>query len=137
MRTVSVVLGERRHVGYSYSQEFDTYSAPLDADTNLYRLMVTDQRATDREVEGRAYLIIPKADCALHLGRVFAARLNALLPVPVLPEWGEVLLDHGLDEELLKPCLYGGDVAQAYAIGRQGWVESINQLVQGGELAIE
>lgn len=136
-RTLNVILGDQHRTAYSYSQDFDTYSASLDPDINLYHFIVTDHRATARKVEKRAYLVIPNHEGQLDLGRAFAARLNALLPIPVLPQWGGILLDHGLDNDLLNPCAFGGDVAQAYAIGREGWIETIEQLVQGGELTIE
>ncbi len=118
------------------THNYATFSDTLDDDTNLYRMVVADRRALEQEVEDRAYLVIPDSG-EFDLYQVFAARLNAVLTVPVLPEWSKRLYRHGIeDEELLAPCLCGGDVAKAFSIGRKGWIELIEQLVLDGELSV-
>jgi hypothetical protein len=135
VQCVSVVEGGQRHYAFS-SHNYATFSDALDDETNLYRLVVADRRALEQEVEGRAYLVVPDGG-EFDLYQVFAARLNAVLPVPVLPEWGQALYRHGIeDEQLLAPCLCGGDVAKAFAIGRDGWIELIERLVRDGELSV-
>jgi len=137
-QTVSVNGGGQHHFACS-SHNYTTFSAAVDADTNLYHLIITDRRATGQEAEGRAYLLIPKLldEAALDLGTMFAARLNALLPIPVLPEWGETLRRYGIrDDVLLTPCLYGGDVEKAFLITEQGWLQLVADLIQSGELSI-
>jgi len=135
-QSVSIGAGRRRCFAYS-SHNYDTFSDHLERDTNLYRLIVTDRRAIDREAEGRAYLVVPRAKTGLDLGTVFAARLNALLPIPVLPQWGQSLYGRGMrEQELLSLCPHGGDVEKAFAIGEEGWLELIQDLVRSGELAV-
>ncbi|MCP4592509.1 MAG: hypothetical protein GY842_17380, partial [bacterium] len=138
IHSVSIVEGGERHYAYS-SHNYTTFSDALDDDVNLYRLVIADRNAMEQEVEHRAYLVIPEGSGGegFDLYQVFAARLNAVLPVPVLPEWGKCLYRHGIeDEELLAPCPCGGDVAKAFSIGRDGWVELIERLIRDGELSI-
>ncbi len=132
---ISIVDGGERQYAFS-THNYATFSDTLDEDTNLYRMVVADRRALEQEVENRAYLVIPDGG-EFDLYQVFAARLNAVLPIPVLPEWGKRLYRHGIeDEELLAPCLCGGDVAKAFSIGRKGWIEAIERLIRDGELSI-
>lgn len=135
--SISLVTGDRHVSGYSgYSSAYDTFAEPVDADTNLYHMIVTDERVTEQQVEERAYLIVPEKG-QLDISQAFAARLNAVLPIPVLPHWGRELRDRGRRDELFAPCPHGGDVADAYAIERsEGWIELIEQLIQGGELTL-
>ncbi len=137
-QAISVVGGGQHHYAFS-SHNYTTFSDVVNPDTNLCRLMLVDRRAVDKEVDDRAYLLIPKSDDdEFDIYTVFAARLNALLPIPVLPEWGEVLYAHGISDEgeLLVPCLHGGDVEKAFAIGKEGWIEAIELLITEGELSI-
>ncbi|MEA3342290.1 MAG: hypothetical protein U9R15_20175, partial [Chloroflexota bacterium] len=143
--SVSIFGGGYQHTGWS-SHNYDTFSDAVDLDTNLYRMIITDRRATDQQAEGSAYLVIPKFEMELNLDTVFAARLNALLPIPVLPQWGKTLRRYGIrDTELLTPCLYGGDVAKAFVIKAKadgddegdGWMPLIEELIQNGELSIQ
>ena len=134
-QTVSISGGGHHHFACS-SHNYSTFSETVDPDTNLYRLIVADRRATDQEAEGRAYLVIPRSETDLDLGTVLAARLNALLPIPVLPEWGKTLRRRGIaDDKLLTPCLYGGDVEKAFLITEDGWIELVEELIQNGELS--
>ncbi len=143
------IAGSGRHLhGYS-SHNYTTFSDAVDLDANIYHMIIADRRVTEQEAEGCAYLVIPKATSAedLDLDGVFAARLNALLPVPVLPEWGKTLRRYGIVDSgnLLTPCLYGGDVEKAYVITdddgedgtKSGWLGLIESLVQSGELSIQ
>jgi hypothetical protein len=140
-QTVNIAAG-RQVTGYT-SHNYATFASSLDdaspagEGVHLYRLVITDQQAIAPDVVDRAYLIIPKEKSDdLDLGQVFAARLNALLPIPILPQWGQTLRQYGIRRELLHPCLYGGDVEQAYLITKDGWVELVKDLVQEGELSI-
>ena len=143
---LSIAASGSQHYAYS-SHNYDTFSDDVDTDANLYRLIITDRRATDQEAEGSAYLVIPRQAEDLDLNEVFAARLNALLPIPVLPEWGKVLRGYGIrDTDLLTPCLCGGDVAKAFVIKADsgdkddetigGWLSLIKGLIQSGELSL-
>ena len=115
------------------SSNYVTYSDTV-AD-GLARLVIVDRRAVDKAVDSEAYLIAPTT-ADLDLDRAFAARLDATLPLPILPEWGSVLRAEGEKNRLVKPCRFGGDVGLALAIvpdvGR--WQALIEGLVQSGEL---
>ncbi len=135
VQTVSIA-GDRQITGYT-SHNYETFSSFVNEDIHLHRLVITDRQAIDPDVAERAYLVIPKEGSNdLDLGQVFAARLNALLPIPILPHWGTTLRQYGSRRELLQPCLCGGDVEQAYLITKDGWVELVEDLIQDGELSI-
>ena len=104
------INGARHHFFAFSSHNYATYSDPIDPETNLYRMIIVDKRAVEQMVEDHAYLLVPRdskdLDLGLDLGRVLAARLNALLPIPVLPEWGKTLYRYGIrNDGLLTPCL--------------------------------
>jgi hypothetical protein len=143
-KTVTIA-GDRQITGYSSGRGgYKTFSSVIDSDTNLYHLIITDERVLDQEVEQRAYLVIPKTNEGLDFNHVFAARLNALLPIPVLPEWGLALREYGRKEELYDVCVSGGDVEMAFVLTnknhaeeeKNGWIDLIESLVRGGELTV-
>ncbi len=121
--------------GYS-SHNYITYSDPVDSDLGLYRLLIVDRRAVAQEVQDRAYLLVPKGkDAGLDLA--FAARLNAVLPIPILPQWGRRLRQEGIRGNLVQMCTGGGDVGAAYVITPDPrWTELVEGLVQSGELTL-
>jgi hypothetical protein len=130
------ITGDRQITGYT-SHNYETFSSIVDETAHLHRLVITDREAIAPNVMERAYLVIPKKGSDdLDLGQVFAARLSALLPIPILPQWGKTLRQYGIRRELLQPCLCGGDVEQAYLITQDGWIELITDLVREGELSI-
>jgi hypothetical protein len=134
-----VSISADRHVTGYTSHNYETFASSVDeaSDAHLHRLVITDRQAIAPDVAERAYLVIPKTGSDdLDRGEVFAARLNALLPIPVLPHWGTTLRQYGSRRELLQPCLCGGDVEQAYRITKDGWVELVADLIQDGELSI-
>ena len=138
-----VSLAADRHITGYTSHNYETFSSSVDEAsptgevTHLHRLVITDRQAIAPDVAERAYLVIPKEGSDdLDRGEVFAARLNALLPIPILPHWGTTLRQYGSRRELLQPCLCGGDVEQAYRITKDGWVELVTDLIQDGELSI-
>jgi len=134
-QTVNIV-GDRQITGYT-SHNYETFTSFVDEETHLHRLVITDRQAIAPDVAERAYLVIPKEGSDdLDLGEVFAARLNALLPIPILPQWGKTLRQYGIRRELLHLCLCGGDVEQAYLITKDGWVELVQDLIQDGDLSI-
>lgn len=144
-KTVTIA-GDRQITGYSSGRGgYKTFSGVIDPDTNLYHLIITDERVLDQEVEQRAYLVIPKTDEDLDFNHVFAARLNALLPIPVLPEWGLTLREYGRKEELYTVGISGGDVEMAFVLthkknhaeeDKEDWIDLIESLVRGGELTV-
>jgi hypothetical protein len=113
--------------------DYQTYSSPIDRDTGTYRMIIVAASAVDLQVEESAHMLVAD-ETEIDLGESFAARLNALLPVPVLPQWGEVLMRYGEDDGLLTLCPCDGDVKKAYRITQDGWIELIEQLIQGGEM---
>ncbi len=111
--------------------DYQTFSSPIGHNTDTYRMIIVSASAVEPQVEEVAHMLINEAE--IDTGESFAARLNALLPIPVLPQWGETLLHYGEKDELLAFCPCDGDV-KAYRITQEGWVELIEQLIQGGEL---
>ncbi|HEY76679.1 MAG TPA: hypothetical protein G4O00_10960 [Thermoflexia bacterium] len=123
------------HRAYS-SQNYVTYSDPVDADLGLVRLVIVDRRAVDREVVGsEAYLVAPDTT-NLDLNQAFATRLDAVLPIPILPEWGSALRKEGERHGLVKACRHGGDVGTALAVvpDVERWQILVEGLVRSGEL---
>jgi hypothetical protein len=123
------------HRAYS-SQNYVTYSDPVDADLGLVRLVIVDRRAVDREVVGsEAYLVAPDTT-NLDLDQAFATRLDAVLPIPILPEWGSALREEGERQGLVKACRHGGDVGTALAVvpDVERWQILVEGLVRSGEL---
>jgi hypothetical protein len=110
--------------------------------TRDYRLIVLDRRALagDGEV---AYLVIPggkgRRDWSDEDRRqytmIFAERLDSVLPVPILPEWGEALVKAGSQSGLIRCLDIGGDVDYGCVISRDDrWIEIVRALVQSGEI---
>jgi len=128
-----------RHWNTYGTKCYTTYSTPVVAETGDYRLLIVDRRATGQEVLDRAYLVVGKDQATGEddLHQAFAARLNAVLPIPILPEWGKRLYQAGLGNELVRPLICGGDVSAAYAIVNDPrWLEVVESLLQSGELAL-
>jgi len=140
-----VTIDAPHDYGRRYStHNYVTYSAPVDTDTGLYRLLIVDRRATAQEVD-RAYLLVYKgndtteADIEANIDLAFAARLNAVLPIPILPQWGRRLRQEGegVEKDMVQACAVGGDVAAAYIITPDPrWIELVESLVQSGELTL-
>ena len=133
---INITVPDDVHRAYS-SQNYVTYSDPVDPDLGLVRLTLVDRRAVDREVaDGEAFLIVPDGTAEHDLDRAFITRLNAVLPIPVLPEWGSTLRAEGEEKHLVKPCRFGGDVGLALAIAPdvERWQDLIEGLVRSGEL---
>lgn len=123
--------------GYS-SHEYATYSTSVDPELGIYRLVIVSRRAIAQDVEERAYLVVPAEHDGVDLDVAFATRLNAVLPIAVLPEWGSLLREAGDEEGLVQRCASGGDVASAYAITPDPrWIEVIEGLVRSGDLTWE
>jgi hypothetical protein len=127
--------------GYGSPAGYVTISTPVCAETGDYRLVMIDRRAVEREVTDVAYLVLEKTPAGLEEAeafRAFAARLDAVLPVPVLPAWGKTLGREGSQARLVRKCAVGGDAADAYAIqADERWLELISGLVQSGELLLD
>lgn len=116
-----------------------SYSSPVLADTGDYRMVILDRRAAGDTAKDTAYLVIPKDQEPGQddLYAVFAARLDDVLAIPILPGWGERLYQEGLSLHLTRPLVCGGDVAAGYAIANDPrWIELVQSLIQSGELEV-
>ncbi len=143
-KSVTIHARRRDHLAYT-SKNYVTYSAPVDPETGVYRLSIVDRRAVEHEVHDRAYLLVARdgegkeeAKADADLDHLFAGRLDAVLPIPILPEWGRRLRQEGVGARLVSRCTTGGDVEAAYAMTADGrWTDLVAGLVQSGELAVE
>lgn len=119
------------------THNYNTYSNVIDADAGNYRLMAMDKRVVEAEVDERAYLLIRRGESEAEADRLFAGRLNAILPIPILPEWGRTLRREGRKAELLRAIKAGGDVAHAYALEpNETWYDLVEELLRSGAIAI-
>lgn len=114
-----------------------SYSTPVLADTGDYRMVILDRRAINAGGEDVAYLVVP----GTHLKQTddllaaFAHRLDSVLPIPVLPEWGAVLYRKGVEQRLIRHLTCGGDIETAHAIiNDPRWIELVQSLIQSGEI---
>jgi hypothetical protein len=84
-----------------------------------------------------SYLVLRASDTADRY-EALAYRLNATLPVPVLPEWGKKLWEEGKYLGLVDDLKVGGDAGDGIAIrlDTDRWTEIINRLVVEGTLSI-
>lgn len=137
MHTVRIDTGDQDLLNGYNSETYESFSSVIDAATNTYRMIIIATPAVAHEVEEHAYLVIPDGDEDLDIHRAFAARLNALLPIPILPEWGKALMEHGAADELITYCPRGGDVERVLLITRDGWNETVEQLLQGGDISLK
>ncbi len=119
------------------THNYHTYSDAIDADMGIYRLMAVDRRVVATEVDERAYLLIHRGEDEADVDRLFAGRLNAVLPIPIRPEWGRVLRREGVKAELVRAIKAGGDVAHAYALEpNEAWYNLVEELLRSGALTI-
>lgn len=124
------------HRAYS-SHHYATFSTPLDPDTGLIRLMILDKRALAPHVESLAYLILPQTLAPAAADRAFAARLNAVLPLGILPAWGHALRERGADRQLVRSLTAGGDAGHAYALDADAaWQDVIVTALHAGAITI-
>jgi hypothetical protein len=82
-----------------------------------------------------SYLVLRSSD-TVDRYEALGRRLNAVLPIPVLPEWGKKLWEEG--EGLVDDLKVGGDAGDGIAIrlDTDRWTEIINRLVVEGALSI-
>ena len=107
--------------------------------TKEYRGILVTMSVLGQDFPGddRSYLVLRASDAADRyeaLGR----RLNAVLPIPVLPEWGKKLWEEGKYLGLVDDLKVGGDAGDGIAIrlDTDRWTEIINRLVVEGALSI-
>lgn len=134
-KVLSIVDGRDNHTAVS-SKNYVTFSAPVDAESGVYRLVIVDRRAVERDVaDGLAYLLVHGNET--DLDALFAARLDAVLPIPVRPEWGRVLKVAGSRSRLVRHGTSGGDAAALYVLtADERWNELVGGLVQSGDLVL-
>ncbi len=119
------------------SHNYTTCSTVVDPDIGLTRLQIIDRRALSQDASDVAYLVIPKGMADADIYEAFAVRLNAVLPIGVLPAWGEKLRWAGDEAGLVKKCFAAGDVAAVYKIAPDKlWLTLIEELLKSGELTI-
>ncbi len=134
-RVLTVETGNRQHgtLRVESTHNYATFTTVLDADTGLQRLQIVDKRVFSPDcMDTGAYLVLPAGmDTTLAL----AARLNAVLPIPVPADWD--LCQPAADLQLLQRCACGGDVALAWVLKADPqWLTLIDAGLKAGTLTI-
>lgn len=99
---------------------------------NVHRMILVDIRALDNA--DPAFLISPTEIS----GPVFATKLDSLVLIPILQEWGDLLLRRGKERGLVRELIAGGDVRGGIVIrsDTEAWAELVGNLLRERQLAI-
>jgi len=120
----------------------DNYHSPLWAplpDQNAYHLVLLGRPATDVHVQDGVaitYLLVWDGDNdphsrAVRAKQLLVERLNAALPIPILPEWADVLWKVAAIHHWLAKINTGGDCRAGYrlSINVKAWIDLIQEMV--------
>lgn len=117
------------------SSNYKTYNRQIS--DRVVSTILVDTRCLEQQVNDYGYLIRPRDEAGIDPGEAFAARLNSVLTIPILPEWGQILLEEGTEGGLARQITAAGDIFQAYAISRNnGWIELVERLLTEGTIEI-
>ena len=124
----------------SYPVQGSEYHSPLWAplpDQNAYHLTLLSRAATEANVQdgvGITYLPIwdSDGDPQTTARKLLVERLDAALPIPVLPEWADALWDAAEDQRWLAEMATGGDCRAGYrlTINVEAWIKLIQEMVE-------
>ncbi len=120
----------------------DNYHSPLWAplpDQDAYHLVLLGRPATDVHVQDGVaitYLLVWDGDNdphsrAVRAKQLLVERLNAALPIPILPEWADVLWKVAAVHHWLVKISTGGDCRAGYrlSINVKAWINLIQEMV--------
>lgn len=136
-RYVTMYVPDYRHARGIY--DYRMFLNPIPGTREYRGILVVNSALQKPSAEDRwAYLLVPPGMGRDGVYRLFAMKVNSLLPVPVLPEWGEALLSQAKDAGLVDRLETGGDIADGIAIRNavEEWTGLINRMLVEGELSI-
>lgn len=114
----------------STSNTYRAFLDPVPGGLDVHRMILVDVRALETNVTGTAFLLLPAS--ATDVGQAFAARLDGLIPVPILPEWGETLLREGARKNLVQKLVaaYGDVQGFAIQVDAKAWADLVGSLLR-------
>jgi hypothetical protein len=117
------------------THNYASFSSPLS--NGDMRLILIDRRAIEEVPTASAAYFVTNASSREEGFKQFAGRLNNVLPVPVLPDWGEWLYLKAA-RVLVNNLVVGGDVTGACRINPdpERWIALIRSGIQSGELSV-
>jgi hypothetical protein len=117
------------------SHNYRTYHRPVG--DRLMSTILVDNRCLEQQVNDYGYLLRRRDEAGIDPGEAFAARLNSVLTVPVLREWGDILLKEGTNRKIARQIHAAGDVPVAYAVTRsERWQKLIQSLLDEGKISV-
>lgn len=135
-RHVTLYVPDYRHVRGTY--EYRMFLNPIPGTREHRGILVASTVLQPDAEDTWTYLLIPPDKSREEAYRLFAKKLNALLPVPVLPEWGEAIFMQAKDTGLVDRLETGGDVTDGIAIRNdvERWIDLINRMLVEKTLSI-
>lgn len=136
-RYVTMYVPDYRHAYGMY--DYRMFLNPIPGTREYRGILVVNSALQRPGAEDRwAYLLIPPGTSQDEVYRLFAMKVNSILPIPVLPEWGEALLPQAKDAGLVDRLETGGDIADGLAIRTavEEWTGLINRMLVEGDLSI-